>query len=385
LSDEDGNCYRRDEDGTTYQVIGAKTLEEARLDFLTEQINREFGNIRLFLQFFSWLMIAQDFVEHVGSHHKSMKAIIQDRRWPSLSHKWSLLQFRAVRTTVWRPDSNLCDPLWRASDLLASVTDTLEVPPYRPLTVPDGGESQLGPEYVKQADFALESQVRMGEEEAIVLTFQGRQFRWINASLESDTRVSVGLKATENASEAQEELNRFLSVLVWEHGFPISTKSGPIVGQKRSLPLILSPRSIFSLLVNPIYPIRVDVAALGIREKALLALFREALNSRSVFYAFLNYWKVIELVFPKKVLRLAWVDREAGLLTLEHARVQEILSTKNRVSDYLDHDCRSAIAHVFRKPSVDPDSGEDFVRLSQDLPIVRTLAKTAMKTIPALA
>lgn len=382
---EDGNYYRKDSDGTIYDIIGAKTLEEARLDFLTEQINREFGNLRVFLQLFSWFMIARDFVNHPNSYHKSMKAIIQGRQWPSLNHSWSLLQFRNVRTTVWRPDSNLCDPLWLASDLLASITDTLAVQPYLPLTVPDGSDKQLGPEYAKQADFALESQVRMGNDEAIVLTFQGRQFRWINASLESDTRVSVGIKATEDASVAQEELNRFLSVLVWEHGFPISIKSGPIVGQKRALPLILSPRSIFSLLVNPDYPLRTNVGALGSREKLLLAMFREAANSRSVFYAFLNYWKVIEVVFPAKDPRHEWVDQAASRLQLEQPRVQEILSTNSRIATYLDYECRSAIAHVFRKPFVNPDSGEDFVRLSKDLPVVKSLAKIAMKTIPDLA
>jgi hypothetical protein len=301
------------------------------------------------------------------------------------NYRWSLLQWLAVRTTVWRPGSNLCDPQWLASDLLASITDTLAIEPFRPLSVPDGSQSQLGPEYVKQADFALESQVRIGDEDSIVLKFQGPQYRWINASLESDTRVSVGLKATENASVAEEELNRFLSVLVWEHGFPISKKSGPMVGQKRVLPLILSPRSIFSLLVDPRNLLRVNVGSLGEREKLVLAIFREALTSRSVFYAFLNYWKVIEVVFPKKDPRLAWVDQEAARLSLERERVNNILKSNQRVSVYLDHDCRSAIAHVFRKPFVDPDSSEDFFRLSLDLPIVRSLAKTAVRTLSAFA
>jgi len=78
---EDGNYFRKESDGTTYQVIGARTLEQARLDFLTEQITREFGVIRMFLQFFSWLMIAHDFVEHGDSYHNSMKAVVQDRQW----------------------------------------------------------------------------------------------------------------------------------------------------------------------------------------------------------------------------------------------------------------------------------------------------------------
>ncbi len=80
-------------------------------------------------------------------------------------------------------------------DLLASITDTLSAKPYQPLSVPTPIGSELGPEYVKQADFALETQLRIGDEEASIVQFGGREFRWTNASLESDTRVSVGLKA----------------------------------------------------------------------------------------------------------------------------------------------------------------------------------------------
>jgi hypothetical protein len=382
---EDGNYYRKEPDGTVYRVIGVRTLREARLDFITEQVAREFGNIRLFLQFFSWLMISNDFVEHHDLYHNSMKAIVQDRRWPSLNHRWSLLQWHATRTVVWRPWSNLCDPQWLAADLLATITDTLAIQPFQPVRVPDGSESQLEPQYVRQADFALETQVRIGEEEAIALTFEGRQFRWINASLESATRVSVGLRRGEDARAAEEDLNRFLSVLVWEHGAPISKESGPMVGQRRALPLILSPSSIFSLNVDPRYPIRARLSLMGEKEKLVLAIFREAVNARSVFYAFLNYWKVIEVIFPRKDLRLGWVDQKATQLSLERERIGDILKINPRVAVYLDYNCRSAIAHVFKKPFVDPDSSGDFVRLSLDLPIVRSLAKIAIKTLTAFS
>jgi hypothetical protein len=236
-------------------------------------------------------MIASDFIEHPEAYHISMKAVIQDRQWPSLNHRWSLLQWHTPRTVVWRPWSNLCDPQWLAGDLLASITDTLTVRPFQPVRVPDGSENQLGPQYSRQADFVLETQVRIGEQEAIVLNFEGRQFRWINASLESETRVSVGLSASEDASVAKEELNRFLSVLVWEHGMPISAKNGPMVGQKRLLPLILSPRSIFSLNVDPSNPIRVKLPLISPEDRLVVAIYREAVNARSVFYSFLNYWK----------------------------------------------------------------------------------------------
>jgi hypothetical protein len=117
-------------------------------------------------------------------------------------------------------------------------------------------------------DFALETQLRIGEDESITLQFEGREFRWINASLESDTRVSVGLRASENRFPAEEELNRFLSILAWEHGAPISKKNGPTIGRKRELPFIMSPRSIFSLKIDPRFPLRLRLDLIGQKETA---------------------------------------------------------------------------------------------------------------------
>ncbi len=382
---EDGNYYGKESDGAIYQVIGARTLEEARLDFLTEQITREFGVIRVFLQFFSWMVIAQDFVEHGNSYHNSMKAVVQDRQWPSLNHRWSLLQWHATRTVIWRPWSNLCDPQWLAGDLLAAITDTLATEPYRPARIPGGSNSQLGPEYERQMDFALDTQLRIGDEEAITLQFEGREYRWINASLESDTRVSVGLREGEDRFPAEEELNRFLSILAWEHGVPISKENGPVIGRKRELPFIVSPRSIFSLKIDPRFPIRLNLNLMGQTENLVLAIFREAINARSVFYSFLNYWKIIEVIFRPKRQRFDWVEQSAARLTQERERVAAILQNNPRISEYLDNNCRNAVVHVFRPPFVNPDSSDDFVRLSLDLPIVRSLAKVAMRTLPAFS
>ena len=116
---------------------------------------------------------------------------------------------------MWRPFSNLCDPQWLAGDLLGCITDTLLKDPFPPARVPVGCENLLGAEYDRQADFAMDTNLRIGKEESIMLMFRGREFRWINASLESDTRISVGLRVGEDMSVAEQELNRFLSIIAW--------------------------------------------------------------------------------------------------------------------------------------------------------------------------
>jgi hypothetical protein len=123
---------------------------------------------------------------------------------------------------------------------------------------------------------------------------------------------------------------------------------------------------------------------IGQTENLVLAIFREAINARSVFYSFLNYWKIIEVIFRPKRQRFDWVEQSAARLTQERERVAAILQNNPLISEYLDNNCRNAAVHVFRPPYINPDS-DDFVRLSLDLPIVRSLAKVAMRTLPAFS
>ncbi|HEY8671953.1 MAG TPA: hypothetical protein VIL63_14010, partial [Terriglobales bacterium] len=58
---DDGLYYQRGEDGTLYQVIGAKTLRETRLDFISDQLLRNHGNLRQPLELFSWFATSYDF------------------------------------------------------------------------------------------------------------------------------------------------------------------------------------------------------------------------------------------------------------------------------------------------------------------------------------
>ncbi len=57
---DDGLYYQYGEDGRLYQVIGAKTLRETHLDFITDHILRAYGNLRLPIELFSWFAISVD-------------------------------------------------------------------------------------------------------------------------------------------------------------------------------------------------------------------------------------------------------------------------------------------------------------------------------------
>jgi hypothetical protein len=124
---DDGLYYRHAEDGTLHQVIGAKTLRETRLDFISDQLLRNYGNLRQPLELFSWFAISYDFEENADAYPKSMKASLGEPKWGRLRHDWLLQHWDQTRTVRWRPNSNFCDPDWLAADLLGYLTDTLKI------------------------------------------------------------------------------------------------------------------------------------------------------------------------------------------------------------------------------------------------------------------
>lgn len=372
-----GNYYTKDLNGTFVQIRGAKTTSETRIDFITDQVLRGYGCLRQLFSVFSVFAIANEFVERPSFFPKSMKALMQESKFQSTSHHWHLMQFERTRSIRWRPLSNFCDPEWLAADMLAHITDTLDrdtwkqrVEKYR------GGQSDLDEDCKWQTDYVLDSAISIGSQEEIYFKFEDRTFRWINGTAESKALISLGVKELNNHRAEDESLNRLLSLLVWEHRHPI-VKGDGIGGPKRPLPLTWGPRMSFGLQIDPQYLFGKTGQFTEDRWLAL-ALYKEGVNSSSVFYSFLNFWKIIEVSLRNKNDRWNWINSEAPNVTVYEDRIKQITSTNPNIAEYLDYSCRCAIAHVFHEPIVNPDDNEDYIRISQDVRIVEQLARKAV-------
>ena len=101
-----------------------------------------------------------------------------------------------------------------------------------------------------------------------------------------------------------------------------------------------------------------------------------------MFYGRLNYWRAIEVAFPKVPIRRTWIDSTVDKLHFERERIAEIKNLNASVADYLYSDSRCAIAHVGHDPFVNPDASDDSRRLARDAHIVKDLAKLAIEQMP---
>ena len=93
-----------------------------------------------------------------------------------------------------------------------------------------------------------------------------------------------------------------------------------------------------------------------------LALMREGRGLNHAGYAFLAFYRVLEVAFPKDKKRIAWIT--ASLANLTGHGVKEALAgiTAQGITDVGKHLYelgRCAMAHANRQPIVDPDKPDD--------------------------
>jgi hypothetical protein len=373
---EGGNYYCKDLDGTLIKIVGAKTTPETRLDFITDQVLRKSGCLRQIFETFAAFAIAHEFECDPSQFPRSMKAVLVEPKFRATSHHWRLMQYERTRSICWRPLSNFCDPDWLSGDLLARITDTLDRNLWQEKIEKQKNEpNSLDEGCAWQIDYVLDSAVAIGKNEEIYFPFEGRTFRWINGTAETKATISIGVKNLNEHRTEDESLNRLLSLLVWEHRQSIVKESG-VGGARRPIPHIWGPRMSFGVQIDPQFLFPNSEHYSGRRWLAL-ALFKEGFNAASVFYQFLNFWKIIEVAIKERNGRRDWINAKA--VQLRRDRIQEILKKNANAAEYLDYSGRCAIAHVFNDPVVNPDDYDDFVRISQDVDVVEELARAAVE------
>jgi hypothetical protein len=196
--------------------------------------------------------------------------------------------------------------------------------------------------------------------------------------------VAMMVPPGKGRAEYEELIMRFLSMLSWveERGFMVDG----IGGGNLPRPIGRFKEGGFSICDEfdlSYFPEVTD-------EKALLALalMREGRGLNHPGYAFLSFYRVLEVAFPAGKRRIidwisAAIDRVTGFGTkeaLDGIRAQGI-TTPDQIASHLYDSGRCAMAHANRKPIIDPDKPGDSRRLGSELPIICTLAVMAIEEV----
>jgi Methylamine utilization protein MauJ len=196
-----------------------------------------------------------------------------------------------------------------------------------------------------------------------------------------DCYPSIAMRLGEGIStrhDARILIFNLLSGLCWVQG------RGALVeywaGGNMPVPMGGFTRSGINILLTDYFRVHYIPDIADEKTRWALAFYREGLSIRHTPYAFLSFYKIINILHKSGKKQESWIenniDTAAGHGVKE--RLQEIRS-KHNVGQYLYESGRCAVAHAGHGLTVDPENPLDLERLAQDLPLIRDLAAYAIE------
>lgn len=118
------------------------------------------------------------------------------------------------------------------------------------------------------------------------------------------------------------------------------------------------------------------------RARLALALFREGSTVNSRPFAFLSYFKILNIFWKDKYAKgtnpiIEGIRKHLPMVKDDIAkrRINELTLTVPDVAQYLYESGRCAIAHAYSSPITDPDDVSELRRLSSDIEIIKSIAE----------
>ena len=210
------------------------------------------------------------------------------------------------------------------------------------------------------------------------LIFAGHEI-WI-IPITTDDHPGVAMRQPEEMQleDAEGLLLRLLSVIAWREGVGIAVtyRTGG------NLPLMMGLNKKLGFCIRDAFDFTDVICPEEEEPRIALALMREARSLTGSAYAFLSYWRILEIAFPGSGERTLWM--QAKLANLDGRGVEEALNAIKAagiadVGRHLFASGRCAIAHANARPIINPDNPRDTRRLMDELPVVRELAVLAIE------
>lgn len=148
-----------------------------------------------------------------------------------------------------------------------------------------------------------------------------------------------------SASDARTIIRRFMSALVWMEGF-ILRETFAVGG---SFPIGIGKSPFRNGGQNPIFDYRYLPAPQEPEKKRALAFYREAICNNSIFYQFLGFVKIINIIADTRTQYANWINSNLCHIT-EHRALKKIASFKAANTDiglHVYESGRCAIAHAY--------------------------------------
>jgi len=402
VRDKDGSYYMM-ESGSRVEVIGTKTLEENKFEYVNDSINRDYGNVGLLLKFIEMLFISLDYKQNPQNYRTELQYALSEadsNTW-FLHGQWRVNSPYELIPIAWHPRSCYTDLEWLKAESTALLSTKCkaseDVTPQIIMTDETFHQFQEAFKgYPLQYEVSLETDILLGSDAfektppEIYIDFSGRKIRWINGTKYVFPSLIVPSKDSEY-QDAREIVNNFISALVFSEktsirvawGAACPVKFQPLIRQPRFTVFLGISKHILGLLSEPKTQ----------REWDAMSYYKEAVNTQSPYYKYLCFYNVIKLAFLKKISNDEdnkktddWINNQT-LKNDVSALLERLKANKKSLSEYLRHEGgRDAISHVGTLTqkgtysTLKPDNFGDRKKIEEIIPIVEELATKVIES-----
>ncbi len=212
-------------------------------------------------------------------------------------------------------------------------------------------------------------------ESAWTITYEGRDLELTPGSTDTYPMVSLQLRQDELPELGIALISRFLSALSW-----IERRGARIVHRSAGGARITFGGHRRGGISGGFDPEHLP-QRLSSQQRLALALYREAQSTEEEFYAFLSYFKIINMLHADGQSQMDWIRANVHRASDQgvRTRVMELQSAGTDVGEYLYVSCRCAVAHAATDPIADPDAPGDVERIRKDLFLIRSLAEVMIE------
>ena len=239
--------------------------------------------------------------------------------------------------------------------------------------------------YTGELVFPIYTNLRLQGNRIQLIEFEKRYLLWINSRIKYYPKIVIPYFKPENYLEEydwenSEEINivnKFLTRLTAKYGISIMIHplaKRYITHKGEGIKYVNIPRITTSYCGN-INEVEKDKI---VNEKAnvALALYREGINSPSVFYSFLNFYRIINLLSPDPDIQKTWINENLNkALAAWPWGKRPLRKSHTNEGEYLYGKCRSGIAHASDlKSTRNPDSSKDDFEIREDKEVMKALA-----------
>ncbi|MBU1036156.1 hypothetical protein KJ974_05625 [bacterium] len=228
--------------------------------------------------------------------------------------------------------------------------------------------------------------------------YKGIKFKFIQDKRKKWSNVLITIIKGQNNSVEENRVysiaSEYLSALAWENNSVMKVWPSRNYGAGISEDIKISKarRVFFEFPKSPFYGYTCGCDFQRIpkieneKQRDAFILYREARSTNNDFLSFLFFWQVLEIGYkggPTNWINKIWRNNQGELRNSIKYDIGKISMGSKKIGEYLYHDCRTAIAHLYTLRNgikkIKIDSLDDAIRIMRGRRIIQEFARLYIK------